>query len=217
MTDQHELMKIDDLKEAALQRASDDDFDALQAASAYLPRVQLMTSNSDKCKAGEFPVNNWALVRGQEYQDLGSEIDVLVCSWRPMALEIGDAVVTSYDRSSDTFQSIQERADESDSGCMWGYQFLLWVPSVGTFATFFCGSKSARREAPAVKARMDGPATLKSRKIEKGKYTWFAPTCHDCSTPFDMPPKADYLREMEKFNNPSEQQVELAQEEERPQ
>jgi len=203
-------------KKEALIKADDKAFEELQT-EAFLPRVQLMTSNSQKCKDGAFTVNNYALIRGQEYIDIGQNVDVLVCAWRPMALEIGDSVISSYDPSTQTFANIKGRSDTPDSGCMWGFQFLLWIPQVAAFATFFMGSKSARRAAPDVKAQMNGPATLTARKIKKGKYTWFAPTCHECTTPFDMPSKGGYEQEMEKFNNPTAPEVELAAETSRPQ
>lgn len=211
MTD--ELMSLEDLKNQTLQKHNDDDFNAL-AVGGFLPRLQLMTANSEKCKEGLFPTNNYALVVDQDYKDLGSSVDVMILAWRPKAMEIGESIISSFDRESDTFKEIQRKSEDSDSGCMWGYEFLVWVPSHKVFATFFCGSKTARREAPNVKARMHKAATLSSKKITKGKYTWFGPKTSDCSTPFDLFPKGQFESVLEDFNNPKESTVELASAEE---
>lgn len=205
-----ELVRIEDLQGTAVQKFSDQDFEAMKTSS-FLPRLQLMTANSEKCKSGDFPTNNYALVRDQEYGDLGKSVDVLVIAWRPKAMSIGDAIVSSHDPNSDQFKDIQERAEQPNSGCMWGYEFLMWVPSRKAFVAFYCGSKSARREAPHIKARMGKAATLSSKKVEKGKFTWFTAKVSDCSTPFEMPAKEKFLAEVEKFNNPPKQTIETAQ------
>lgn len=206
-----ELVTLESLQNQAVQKHTDEDFDDLRSG-AFLPRIQLMTANSSKCKAGEFPVNNYALVVDQDHKDLGSKVDVLVCAWRPMALETGNSIVSVYDKDSDIFKSIQDRSSDKDSGCMWGFQFLLWVPAASQFATFFCGSKTARRAAPSIKALMKKAATLGSTKIDNGTYTWFGPTCGECSTPFDMPIAVEFSERMEAFNNPPEDNTELSEE-----
>ena len=55
---------------------SDDVFDDL--ASSFLPQLRLMTASSDVCKSGEFPINHYALIRGSNREDLGTEVDVWV-------------------------------------------------------------------------------------------------------------------------------------------
>jgi hypothetical protein len=204
-----ELMKLDELQGTGIQKYDDKVFDSL-TSQAFLPRIQLMTSNSEKCKSGEFPINHYAIVRDQTYKDLGVSVDVLVCGWRPKAMLVGDQVISRFDHESDAFKALQAKSEEKDSKCMWGYEFLVWVPSQRVFGAFFMGSKSARREAPHVKARMNKPATLASKKIETSQYTWYGPQVSDCSTPFDMPTKEDFLKEMTKFSNPPESEVEVA-------
>lgn len=212
---ENELMTLGDLKGGSLQKATEEDFTDL-ASGAFLPRLQLMTANADKCKAAEFPINHYALVRDQKYDDLGPNVDVLVCSWRPMALTWGEDTFAVYDHKSDAFLEIQEKANDKVDGNMWGYQVLTWVPAANSFATFFAGSPTARRMFGDIKALMDKPATMGSHKITgKGKNpnVWFGPTCDECSTEFVMPDKGSYTRQMEKFNTPSENVPELAEEE----
>ena len=52
--------------------------------------------------------------------------------------------------------------------------------------------------------------TLKAKKIENSKYTWFAPLCTACTTPFELPDVADITEQAEKFNNPPVTEVEAA-------
>lgn len=187
-------------------------FEKTASSGKYLPRLQLMGGSSEKCKAGEFPVNNYALVTGEVYTDLGKECDVLVIAWRPKAMEIGDAIINSHDPESAEFKRIMDRADVKDSGCMFGPEYLVYVPAVKKFATFFCGSKTARKEAPAIKERMLSAATFKSKKIQTKDYTWYGPQCVPCSTPFDVPAMDLIKVELEKFNNPPADGVEAAPE-----
>jgi hypothetical protein len=207
------LVSLDDLSQnTEVSKYSDEDFDALKSSS-FLPRVQLMSSASTKCKQGEFPVNHYALVSGSEFNDLGAEVDVLVLGWRPKALEIDDEIITVYNPKDPEFQRIQERSEEKDSGCMWGYEFLLWAGEVGRFATFFMGSKSARREAPNVRGLINRAATLRSKFIETKKYSWQAPQVVACSTPMRMPSRSQLETELEKFNNPPQSSVERVESE----
>lgn len=196
----------------AVVKADDEIFKEATKAGDYLPRLQLLTSNSNVCKDGGFPINHFAIVRDQNHQDVGSSIDILVIAWRAKAMEIGEVILTSYDTKDETFKSIQDRADVKDSGCMFGPEFLVWVPSAETFATFFMASKSMRREAPNVRSYLQKAATLKPTKIETTKYTWFSPSVHPCSSVFDIPAEEDLLKEYEKFMNPPAQEIEKAPE-----
>ena len=202
----NELVKIDDLLGGlSLDKYTEEDFNASRAGGGadFLPRIQLMTANAAKCKEGSFPTNHYALVENQSYKDLGGNVDVLIICFRPKALEIGDGVVASHDTESELFGQIVERASQPDSGCMYGPEFLVWIPSEKRFATFFMGSKSARRESPAVKSRLKAAATLGARKVTTSKYTWFAPSCVACTTPLTAAPQPEDLgRVVESFLNP---------------
>lgn len=216
MSNENPLAEIKDMPAAKIQ--DDSVFDAVTTSQAYLPRIQLLTSSSEKCKSGEFPTNHYARVHDSNYRDLGSTVDVLIVAWRPLAIETtpeGD-VITCYDPCAEDgqptgdFARIQAEADKPGmNGCMYGPQFLLWVPSEKEFMTFFMASKTARRASSAVKALMHKPATIGSQKIESKDYTWFGPTCQACSTPFEMPEKEEVKAQMEAFLNPPEPDVKV--------
>ena len=197
----------------ALEKYDDDAFAAATKAGDYLPRLQLMSAASGPCKEGKFPINHYAIVSGQNHIDVGEAVDVAVVTWRPKALEIGDEIISVYDPDDLEFVRIQEASNEKDSGCMYGAEFLVYIPSREIFATFFMGSKSSRREAPNLRARIGKAATLKSKFIETKKYSWQTPVAVPCSTPLDVPAVDEIKEQVEKFNNPPKQDIERAPEE----
>ena len=190
----------------------DDAFDKATKAGDWLPRLQLMTANSKECKDGNFPLNTYAVVKDQNLTDVGKEVDVLVIAWRPKAMEIDEQVYAVYDPESVDFKRIQEESNVKDSGCMYGPEFLVWLPSTKQYATFFMGSKSSRREAGNVRALLKNAGTLKSKKIETKKYTWFSPIIEKCTTAFDPPQQDELLEQYTKFINPPESEIEKAPE-----
>ena len=190
----------------------DEVFKEATQSGDYLPRLQLMTSNSKICKDGQFPINHFAIVRDQNHQDVGESVDILVIAWRAKAIEIGEVILTSFDTKADIFREIQSKSNDADSGCMFGPEFLVWVPDAEVFATFFMASKSMRREAPNVRGYLKKAATLKPHKIETPKYTWFSPTIHPCASVFDPPEQEALETEYHKFMNPPDQVIEKAPE-----
>ena len=196
------------LAEAGLPVKFDDAAFKDVSAADYLPRVQLMTAMSKKCKNGSFPLNHWAFVKDQEFVDLGETVDLAILAWRPKAIDTGDVVISCYDPAHDEFIRIKKSAPTKDSGCMYGPEFLVYIPDHNEYATMFMGTKSSRRVAPGVKALLHKAATMKSHEINGKKHDWFAPSVTACSTPFDTPPIEELKSFVEKFNNPPEPTIE---------
>jgi hypothetical protein len=187
----------------AVPAAYDDElFDKTAKSGDWLPRFQLMTSNSTECKDGKFPINHFALVRDQKFTDLGDRVSGLIAAWRPKALEIDEEITTNYDPNSDEFKRISEESLKSDSNAMYGPEFLLWLPEPLTFATFFMCTKSMRRTSGDVKALMNNGGTFTPKKIVTKKYTWFSPVVEACTTPFKLPDGSELLAQYNKFMQP---------------
>jgi hypothetical protein len=188
-------------------------FAKIAAAANYLPRLQLFGSNSDAVKEGTFPMGHYGLVKDKDVIDLGAEVDVLVIQWRPKAIDTGsDPVVAYHNPDSPAFQKLQERADQPNSGCMYGPEYLVYLPKVQKFATFLMGSKTARREAPNVKALLGKAASLSVKLIKNTSYSWHGPVCKDCSTPFEIPDLGEIADVTKTFLSPPETVVEQAPE-----
>jgi hypothetical protein len=191
----------------------DEAFKASTQSGDWLPRLQLMTANSKECKGGDFPINHYAIIRDQNFNDLGKSVDILLIEWRPKAIEIDEQIYAVYDPEHEEFKRIQEMSNTPDSGCMYGPEFLVWIPAVEEYATFFMGSKSSRREASSVRALLRNAGTLKSKEISTAKYTWWSPIIEKCTSSFDLPSKEEIAEQYEKFINPPDPGIERAPEE----
>lgn len=208
--EENALIPVGDL---GVQKYSDDDFNSV-ASTGFLPRLQLLTSSSGPCKEGEFPVNHYAMVKGKNYIDLSGEVICLVIAWRPKALRMGDEFMAVFDINDPEFKKIEEESGQQDSGCMFGPEFLVYLPNEKEYATFFMGSKTARNESPNMKQLIGKAATLSHQKISSKKYSWCAPQVVPCTTPFDIP-DIDEIKEIaEKFNNPPKQEIETVDDDE---
>lgn len=207
----------------ALIVATDESLAAVMA-SEYLPRFQVTQGMSKIVKAEICPQNVFAMqYAADRATNLGKEVNLLLISARPKALDTNDPVTEHFDVNAPGFKATQKQAMVKDSGCMFGVEFLIWLPNEGgpngTFASWFCGSKTSRREAPGILALMkndDGtrktdpsPITAKIRMIPGGKHTWPGTTTSPCATAFATLPDPEELAErVHKFNNPPASKVE---------
>lgn len=188
-----------------------DDVFGTMSGAVYLPRLQLYGANSDAVKEGTIGMGEFGIVRARDVKGLGKPIDVLVLEWRPKAMYVSkgkDVVECNYDPSSPRFKEIAITADTtSDSGCMFGPEFLVWIPDEG-FATYFLSSKSARYEADNLRKLMCRMVTLESVLVKgSGKQasrSWHAPKAKECLTPYTFPAVEEIDKQKSDFLNPKE-------------
>lgn len=204
-----------DIKLPISVAAQDDKmFGEVITAASYLPRVQLFGGNSDAVKEGKIGVGRFGLVRTKDaIEDLTAEVAVFPVTYRFKAIQILDGNVLSYHNpKTDEFQDIQAKSEVKDSGCMYGVEFLIWVPSSNTFATFFLSSKTSRRQAGPLRELQQSrqAATLKVELITKGKFKWHGPVVVACSSPINMPPIEEIISQAETFANVKDSVVEKA-------
>lgn len=189
------------------------DFDTVASnSSTYLSRLQLFGSKSDACAEGRINIGHWGLVSDDVITDCGKEVDVAIIAWRPKAIRTSEDLIIEYDQKSEEFQQIVVDSAVKDSGCMYGPEFLVYVPSQNAFATLFMSSKTARRESKKMKPLMRKAATLKCRLIKTARYSWHGPVIVPCSTPLEMPPLEDLKKQVELFQNPPKDDREKAEE-----
>lgn len=182
-------------------------------SKGYLARFQLFGSNSGACIEGKIGAGRYGIVKDDVITDLGKEVDAIIITWRPKALQIEDGdIIADHDENSVTYQKIVELSQVKDSGCMHGPELLLWVPSQGIFCTYHMSSPTARREAEKMESLLGCAVTFRSKLIDppKSKYKWHGPVATACSTPLDVPPIEDMQEEATKFKNPTKSGVELA-------
>lgn len=193
------------IPENPLAARSEETFLALAKAGDWLPRMQLFTANTKEVKADKVQMNQYGIVIAKDViREVGKEVNVCPIEWRPCAIRIGsDAVDNVFDPNGAEFKAIMAESELEDSGCFFGLQFLLWVPSQKMFVTFLFGSKSARPEAGNMKPLIGKVATMKSRLAESKKFQWQVPVVIESSEPpSSVPDQTKLLEEIEKFRNP---------------
>lgn len=182
-------------------------------AGDYLPRLKLCQPAAKEVTHRKVSRGgNYALIRSKdEIEDLGEEVEMVVCAGRPKALQTGDVIISIFEPDSDEFKRIQSESKNKDSGCMYGPEYLVWLPNQDTFATLFMCNPTARREAGSVHARLRKAALLTSNLIETEKYSWYGPVCKDLTTPItNLPASEIFQEEIGKFENEKSSQVKSA-------
>jgi DNA gyrase inhibitor GyrI len=194
---------------------SDEDFAALSSGGGFLARMMLFGTNSKLVQEEKIKAGAYGLVKSKdEFEDLTKEVQVIPLSVRAKAMEIsGDEITTVYDRNNEEFKRIAEKSEISDSGCMYGVEFLLWLPVQKVFTTWYASSKTSRREAPLLKNLMGRPARMSSKLIKGKKYNWHGPVITVSSIPISpdgVPSQDAVVYEVNRFNNPPVNEKEAA-------
>ncbi len=181
--------------------------DELIQESTYLSRIQLY-SKGKPIDTGLISPGHFGTPNNDEIKSLGTEIDIIPLCVRAKAIDSSDrdAMVITYDAEGEEYARIKSLADVKDSGCQFGFAYLVYERSTSEYYEYFFGNESHRRAAPDVTAFLPktsqrikelteklghapqpaGPCTLKSKYvIKKGTdWGWFVPTTYPCSTPF---------------------------------
>lgn len=173
----------------------------------WLPRFQLFTSNSGAVKDRLISAGHWGLpVTPSTVIDLGSEVDVVLAASRDKALLTAEGdFQASTDRESALYKRIRDLAlTDSDSGAMFGTEFLAWIGPQQIFATLFLGSASARRESFAFMQALDKPAQVHSRLVGKNpRKRWEVPLIRITEAfPFALPSEEAIASAWAKFTKP---------------
>lgn len=188
---------------------------ALSAGTSllYFPRIKLCQGNAKEVqKKLVASGGNFALISAKtDVEDLGDNFEMVICAGRAKALRTKGVIMSFFDQTDDEFKKIREESKDKDSGCMYGPEYLVFLPSVGddgTFATFFLSNPTMRRESKSFHARLRKAATVTSLLIETAKFSWFGPLCGDCSTPLDLPKSEVFDEAIERFQNEKASQIE---------
>lgn len=188
-------------------------FNEMAKSSDYLPRLQLVTGNSELSNSGVARPGEYVVVTNKTTNKvLGASVICWPLKFRHKALNTGgDTPIASFDVNSKLYATIRAQSAVKDSGCMFGPEFLLYIPDSG-FCTYHMSSKTARNVSPSVQAILlvGKPMVLTSKLIKKPKYSWHGPVAHESSVFPEQPPGDKMLIQITKFLNPEGSQVELA-------
>lgn len=190
--------------------------------TSFLPYLMLFGSNSDQVKEGLVPVATLGYIEGKEKKLTLIGKTVLVCplAWRAKAMFFKTAdgkPVAFHKPKSEEFKKIRDAANaDSNSGNMYGPEFLLWCPNEKKFMTFFMGSTTARNASQPVHAllpRSGGPlraGILSAVLIDNGTHKWHGPTISLSDQSFDSPNPEDVTKHVVDFLNPRDSVIEEA-------
>jgi hypothetical protein len=178
-------------------------------SSGFLPYIQLFTTKATAVAEDKIRGGHYGLVQDGNITDLGKEINIIFIKVRARAFQKDDdgEIIVVFDKNDPEFIRIKELQENKVRGCMYGPEFLIWIPAEETFATFFCGSATLRREARKFGLYLGGrSATLRTKLIPKGNDKWHGPVTLDCSIALSpLPSEEDVLEQINKFNNPLKQ------------
>lgn len=189
---------------------------AVTKVGDYLPYVQVYSGSSKEVKKKEIEMGVFGIRESKNSLiNIGEEFIAFVIAWRPKAMQFQPKVLSFFDVESKEFKEIEAKAEEKNSGCGFGPEFLLWLPEYKRFATYFLGNKTGRNEAPNLIGPLKdkGPFACiqKAKLIETPDYTWHGPTTLPYDNEFEMPVLADLQEQLHKFNNPPVSQEEVAE------
>jgi hypothetical protein len=188
-------------------RKDDSTFNAIAKSGSWLSRFQLFSAKADAVALGKIAPGRYGIVDGDKIIDLGTEVIVSVHSWRPQAMFIDKAsntVEINYDTASDRFKQIQERSFTPNSNCLFGPDFLLWVPKAGKWVSFFMNSKTARRQSSGVREAIgQNGIKLGAKLIESKGFKWHGPVVEPFSAPLEpAAPEDEVESQVHNFENP---------------
>lgn len=124
-----------------------------------------------------------------DFEQLGKEFDVFLTDMRYKATSWVDQKMTvTTDRGSSLFSEFETNANNGVDGYRWGFEFLLYIGSLGVYATLFCNNISMRIAASKhLVPRMRTICTIKQDFIEGKKHKWWSLKCADCNEPLAIP------------------------------
>lgn len=188
-------------------------FNEMAKSSDYLPRLQLLTGNSGLAQSGEGKPGEYVVVTNKTSNKLlGVSVVCWPLGYRHKALNTGgETPIASFDVKSPVYAKIRALSAVKDSGCMYGPEFLLFIPEAG-FCTYHMSSKTARNVSPSVQAILLNrkPMVLTSKSITKGRFKWHGPEANESSVFPEQPDGTKLLTQLQKFLNPSSSNVEMA-------
>ena len=210
MSDTNMLIPID--TSIVSKYANDEVFNKIATSRFWLPYLQLVGSNSKLVQQGKVNQAHYVLVlQKDQFEDLGKEVDVLPIDWRPKAMKMtpGGTPISYFDPNSEEFLEVQERSETPNSGCMFGPEFLLWIPAVKRFSSYFMSSKTSRNRAPELRTLLGRGATLKTKLIETKQFRWHSPTVFTCASRFEVPSNEEVQLQRKMFCNPETSTVDF--------
>jgi hypothetical protein len=185
----------------------------------FMPRIQLMASNSRIVQNGHSKMGHYCIVVGKDTlrQDLGDTFHALVLGWRPKAMDFTEKAKHFFDPKEEGFRTCEQRCDAGQKKYVYGPEYLVYLPDLDLVCAFHWNTKSMRMRAAEMKSLIGKAATFKSEIAENSDGRWPVPCPSLCVVKLPLPesgsPDAIELWtriavEQKKFANPPKSAVE---------
>lgn len=167
-------------------RVSVDSMKHLTAGKEYLPSIRLMSGSSKKVKKGELAADRYYLARSSSnFQEIGRSFSAVIVASAVKGMMVDrkppiSIYPTEFDSdgmpTDQAFLDIMEDAKIPNSGAVFGYELLMWLPLLGEFALFFCSGASTRRLYKDMLSQCMGDHVIWDCEVaENDKGIWLTP------------------------------------------
>lgn len=217
---------LDDIQDLLTTNENAEVAAVMGSAFGFIGRIQFQSASSKLCKSGKVPVNSFCFIKsGDEAIVLGQKVDILPLAVRPCAIDTSNSEkpIFCYHPNVDEngaftglFKDIADRSATQNSGCLYGPEYLIWIPELKEFGTFLWSSMTMRNDAYTMYALRGKPALLTSHVIKNNKYgDYYSPITKPTETVFtDLPTRAQVQEELAKFTAAKDTQVDVVDAEE---
>ena len=182
------------------------------SSSEFFPFIVLVQGQSTFATDPNFDLKSGTFIIPAGGKDpeqvikLGSSFEAVILAWRWKAINFNvEPVQVALDFDSEEFQAIKKMSDSKEQGYNYGPEYLLWVDSEETFATFPCLSVTLRNAAKReIQKLIKHNALIKAHWIdpEKSKHAWWGIKCVQSTNPVQNFPTLDVVQEaVERFIN----------------
>lgn len=181
---------------------------AKEPVYSLLPYITLVQGQSPLAgPPHQIQAGNFIIHTGKgDFEVLGKEFDVFPLDMRYKATRWLDQRMTSVmDRESPLFREFQSNADNGLEGYRWGFEFLLYIGSLGIYATLYANNVSLRISASrSLVPRMRTVCTIKQDFIEGGKHKWWSFKAVACNESLAVPiVEEEAIEQIMQFNQES--------------
>ena len=220
MTEQSEtgLATIDSIRDllanAPKPKFNDETAIASLKQGGFLPYIQLVNAMSEQAQSGKIQAGRFCLMLSKDnVVDLGTQFVGLYVSVRPKAMQFKPEVKSCYNPRDPLFQELKVKAEQGGNNCAWGPEFLVWLPEVEKFASYFLGNASGRNEGGNLVGPLQQQGFFAASQIattmKNGKGRWFGPRTEPYTLPLANVPTPEILKsELEKFASPPDSEKE---------
>jgi len=172
---------------------------------AFLPYLSIGQGLSLCCQPPlSWPQGSLALKQGTDLLNLGQEIEVFICDWRPKAMhsdKTRNIIKAIHDHNDPEFEEFKAKAEEplpqgEPRTHYWGFEFLLYEGKTGKYMTLYCNNATLRRVAREKGfSYLHKKAIFSTKSISDKNRTWWGLVISPLSTPFDIPMNKEEAQE----------------------